>query len=77
MKMFLISDDVDMLMGMRLAGVKGLRIESESEFMTTFMDAVYNEEVGILLITHGLWQEFEHIISPYKLNDQPLIIAVP
>jgi len=77
MKMFLISDDTDMLLGMRMAGIRGLKVENEREFMTAFMDAVYDEEIGILLITHGIWCEFEQFINPYRLNEWPLIVALP
>ena len=77
MKMFLISDDADILLGMRLAGVKGQQAASEREFMTAFMDAVYDEDMGILLITQGLWHEFEQFINPYRLNERPLIILFP
>jgi len=76
MKMFLISDDLDTLLGMRLAGVKGKQVAGVQDFLEVFTESVHNKELGILLITQKLSEEFEHIINPHKLNEQPLILSM-
>jgi len=77
MRMYLISDDIDCLAGMRLAGVKGKRVESAQEFLEVFTAAVHDSDIGILLITRTLWDEFESIISAYRMNERPLIVPLP
>ena len=77
MRMYLISDDMDSLAGMRLAGVKGECVESAQEFLEAFTEAVHDSNIGILLITRTLWDEFENVIGAYRMNERPLIVPLP
>ena len=77
MRMYLISDDMDSLAGMRLAGVKGRCVENAQEFLEVFSEAVEDKDIGILLITQTLWNEFENIIGAYRMNERPLIVLLP
>ena len=51
MKMFLISDNVDTLTGMRLAGVEGCIVHERAELRKALEDAIANKENGIILLT--------------------------
>ena len=77
MKMFLLSDNPDALLGMRLAGVKGRYIEDIQLFPDVLSESIRDNEIGILLITQKLSDEFENIINPLKMNDRPLIVSMP
>ena len=48
MKMFLISDNVDTLTGMRLAGVEGCIVHERAELRKALEDAIANKENGII-----------------------------
>ena len=78
MKMFLISDNVDTLTGMRLAGVEGCIVHERAELRKALEDAIANKENGIILLTEKFGREFPEIIDEVKLHHKtPLIIEIP
>ena len=78
MKMFLISDNVDTLTGMRLAGVEGCIVHERAELRKALEDAIANKENGIILLTEKFGREFPVIIDDVRLNRRlPLLIEIP
>ena len=78
MKMFLISDNVDTLTGMRLAGVEGCSVHERAELRKALEDAIANKENGIILLTEKFGREFPDIIDDVRLNRRlPLLIEIP
>ena len=78
MKMFLISDNVDTLTGMRLAGVEGCIVHERAELRKALDDAIANKENGIILLTEKFGREFPDIIDDVRLNRRlPLLIEIP
>lgn len=78
MKMFLISDNVDTLTGMRLAGVEGCIVHERAELRKALEDAIANKENGIILLTEKFGREFSDIIDDVRLNRRlPLLIEIP
>ena len=78
MKMFLISDNVDTLTGMRLAGVEGCIVHERAELRKALEDAIANNENGIILLTEKFGREFPDIIDDVRLNRRlPLLIEIP
>ena len=78
MKMFLISDNVDSLTGMRLAGVEGCIVHERAELRKALEDAIANKENGIILLTEKFGREFPDIIDDVRLNRRlPLLIEIP
>ena len=78
MKMFLISDNVDTLTGMRLAGVEGCIVHERAELCKALEDAIANKENGIILLTEKFGREFPDIIDDVRLNRRlPLLIEIP
>ena len=78
MKMFLISDNVDTLTGMRLAGVEGCIVHERAELRKALEDAIANKENGIILLTEKFGREFPDIINDVRLNRRlPLLIEIP
>ena len=77
MKMFLISDNVDTLTGMRLAGVEGCIVHERAELRKALEDAIANKENGIILLTEKFGREFPDIIDDVRLNRRlPLLIEI-
>ena len=65
MKMYLISDNIDTLTGMRLAGVAVEKI-------------LEDKDLGILLLTEKLSFEIPELVDDIKLNrKQPLLVEIP
>jgi len=78
MKIFLLSDKLDTLLGMRLVGVEGRHIQDTHEFLKEFEAVVSSKNIGILLITQALYDEFEETVNIAKASvNQPLIAFLP
>ena len=68
MKMYLISDNVDTLTGMRLAGVEGEVVHGRKETKQAVEKILEDKHLGILLITEKLSFEIPEIIDDIKLS---------
>ena len=78
MKCFLISDNVDTKMGMRLAGVQGVVVHSREETLTALKKAVSEGDIAVIMITKKLTALCSDYIYDYKLNNSaPLIVEIP
>ena len=78
MKMYLISDNVDTLTGMRLAGVEGEIAHGRKEAKAAVEKVLEEKKLGILLITEKLSFEIPEIIDDIKLNrKRPLVVEIP
>ena len=78
MKMYLISDNIDTLTGMRLAGVEGVVVHEAKEVKAAIDKVLSNKEIGILLITEKLSTLIPDYINDIKLNRKtPLLVEIP
>ena len=68
MKMYLISDNVDTLTGMRLAGVDGIVVHERDELKEAIEKAMSDPEIGIVLLTEKFGREFPELIDEIKLE---------
>ncbi len=78
MKMFLISDNRDTYTGMRLAGVEGVVAHERREVEEAARRALLDNEVGIILVTEILGEQFPDIWDEIKQNRRlPLLVEIP
>ncbi len=78
MKFYLLSDNVDTIMGMRLAGVEGELVQSADTFRSVLERAMDLEGVGVVLITQKLVSLCREDIYRLKLTRKsPLIVEIP
>ena len=78
MKFYTLSDNVDTLMGMRLAGIEGEVIHTADEVLASLRRVMADPSIGIVLMTEKLINTCPNIIYRYKLNQKrPLIVEVP
>lgn len=78
MKYFLLSDNVDTIAGMSLAGVRGLLVKDPSTLGETLEKVCRDEDVAIVLITEKLVAACQDIVFEYKLKSRrPLIVEMP
>ena len=65
--MYLISDNVDTLTGLRLAGVDGVVVHERNELREELENAMNDKEVGVILIEipdrHGTGRKKDFITS--------------
>ncbi|NBJ64017.1 ATP synthase subunit F [bacterium c-19] len=78
MKFFLLSDNIDTQMGMRLAGIDGIVIHERDEVLRELKQAMSREDIAVILMTTKLIQTCPEIISELKLKQpKPLIVEIP
>ncbi|MCI8541369.1 MAG: ATP synthase subunit F [Erysipelotrichaceae bacterium] len=78
MKFFLLSDNIDTQMGMRLAGIEGVVIHERREVLEALEQAMQDEEIAVVLMTTKLIQLCPEVISEIKLRQsKPLIVEIP
>lgn len=78
MKFYLISDNVDTLMGMRLAGIEGVVVHKDEEVKKELEKAMDMPDVAIILMTETLVALCPELIYDLKLKrKQPLIVEIP
>ncbi|MGE5632741.1 MAG: V-type ATP synthase subunit F [Caulobacteraceae bacterium] len=78
MKFFLISDNVDTLTGMRLAGIQGVLAHERQEVLEALDKALGNKEIGILLITELLAERVSEEIKDIRLDrNKPIVTIIP
>ena len=78
MRFYLISDNIDTQMGMRLAGVEGVVAHTESEVSEALENAVADETIAVVLMTEKLVKLCSERVYDLKLNrSRPLIVEIP
>ncbi len=78
MRFYLISDNVDTAMGMRLAGIDGVVVHKDSEVRDALTRAMDCDDVAVILMTERLVSLCPDLVYNLKLNRrQPLIVEIP
>ncbi len=78
MKFWLISDNHDTLVGMRLAGIEGVVCDDAQGTESALDKALKNPEIGIILITKKLSALCRETVDDIKLcREEPLIVEIP
>lgn len=78
MRFYLISDNVDTQVGMRLAGIEGVVVHTPEEVRNELKAAMEDKEIVVVLMTEKLVKLCEELVYDYKLNRrQPLIVEIP
>ena len=75
MKFFLISDNIDTLMGLRLVGIEGVVVHTRHDFLTTLEEKMKDHSIGVILVTTKLVDMCPDIISEIKLKQQRTLIT--
>ncbi len=78
MKMYLISDNIDTLTGMRLAGVEGTVVHERDALKAELDKVLEDREIGIVLLTEKFGRDFPDLINEVKLNySRTLFVEIP
>lgn len=77
MKFYLISDNSDTYIGMRMTGIEGTIVHTEEEVSAALKEACQDPSIGVVLITAKLMELCRAEIYDIKLNaTRPLIVEV-
>lgn len=78
MRFYLISDNVDTQVGMRLAGIDGVVVHETAEVQKALKDALAMDDVAVILITETLLNLCHDTVYHIKLTQKrPLIVEIP
>lgn len=78
MRFYVISDNVDTQVGMRLAGIEGVVVHRADEVRQALQAAMDQEDIAVVLITETLLSLCSEMIYDLKLNlRRPLIVEIP
>lgn len=78
MRFYLISDNVDTIVGMRLAGITGTLVHEQAEVQNALRNAVDMHDIAVILITEKLVRLCEDLVYELKLKRRgPLIVEIP
>ncbi|GIM27459.1 V-type ATP synthase subunit F [Clostridium polyendosporum] len=78
MRSFLISDNLDSFIGMRMAGIDGIVLHDKEEILEKLNELTQREDLGIILITEKAASLLPEKIKKMKLKKgTPLIIEIP
>ncbi len=78
MQFYLITNNNDTAIGMRLAGIPYTLVSSAKEYSDAMSDAIRNKNISIILITQGIYAEYAEFTDEIKKNTTlPLITVIP
>lgn len=78
MQFYLISDNIDTQMGMRLAGIDGVVVHEPDEVKAELEKVLENKSVAVILMTEKLIKLCSELVYDVKLNRKsPLIVEIP
>lgn len=78
MKMYLISDNIDTQIGMRLAGIDGCVAHEKDEIKDAVKTALSDKDIGVLIFTEKAAAKIKDYLNDLKLTlHTPLIIEIP
>ncbi len=78
MKFFLLSDNLDTLLGMRLAGVNGALVQTEEELKNNLREVLEDSKIAIVLLTSNVVGMCKEYVLDLKLRiKSPLLVEIP
>ena len=78
MKLFCISDDQDISVGLRLSGIDGITLNDKKEIEEKIEETCNKKDIGILVVTQNIYQMAKDKIEDIQLNRSlPLIVKIP
>ena len=76
MKQYVLTENLDTLTGMRLAGVDGTLITEDVDFSDIFAKVIEQSEIGLVLISPKLIEKNQDLINEVRFNrSTPLITS--
>ena len=78
MRSYLISDNSDTLMGMRLAGVEGVVVHTRDEVLDALRTAAHMQDIAVIMVTEKLAPLCESELNALKeKSGTPLPVIIP
>ncbi|MCL2859163.1 MAG: V-type ATP synthase subunit F [Oscillospiraceae bacterium] len=77
MKMFVISDNMDTFIGLKLVGVNGVILHKKEDIEKTLKSTASDKSIGVIIVTKGIVELAKEIVDEIKIkNGLPLIVEI-
>lgn len=77
MKIFCISDSIDIAVGLRLSGINSITLNEKQEIINKIQEITNQKDIGILVVTKNIYKIAKDEIEEIKLNKNlPLIVQI-
>ncbi len=78
MKFFLISDNIDTQIGLRLVGVKGVVVHKREEILPVLDEIEKRKDIGVILMTEKIAEIVPEEVHRLRVSKSlPLITIIP
>lgn len=78
MKAFIVSDNHDTLVGMRLAGIQGRLVHTDKEASLAIKEALEKKDIAILAITEKAAELIPGVMQMLREHGElPLVVEIP
>ena len=77
MRLYLVSDKVDPVIGMRLAGVEGVCLREPERLAEALETAAGTADIGVLLYTAGVRESCPETVARLQRQNRPLLLEIP
>lgn len=78
MRSYLISDNVDTLIGIKLAGIEGRVVHEREDALKAIGEVKKDKDIGIIILTEKIASLIEDELNEFKLSKKPpLFIEIP
>lgn len=78
MRAFLVSDNHDSLVGMRIAGIPGVLVHGKDETLKAVREALEQDDLGILVLTEKAAEEVPEVIRELRQSGElPIVVEIP
>lgn len=78
MRAFLVSDNHDSLVGLRIAGIPGVIAHGPDETSEAVRSALEHEDLGILVLTERAAKEIPDLVRELRQSGElPLVVEIP
>jgi len=78
MKAYLISDNVDSFVGLKISGIKGSVVHSREDVLQQLNKVKEDKEIGIIILTENAAKLIPDKVKELKLSRKfPLVVEIP
>ncbi|MBZ9608518.1 V-type ATP synthase subunit F [Clostridium estertheticum] len=78
MTSYLVSDNVDTFVGMKMAGIEGVVLHEKEKILEKIKELKKNQGIGIIIITEKIAILIPDEVSVIKLSrERPLLVEIP
>lgn len=77
MKIYCITDDQELEVGLKLAGCEAITLKENFEIEKKINEVIKNENIGILVLSKGIYDKLKEKIDKIRMiNKLPLITVI-